>query len=228
MAQQQLYFGVGGTGLSSWITNVSNYGLKFNMDYKNITIGGSGNVNVGFDFNKHIGLKLEVGYAKIGQDLTKDTQVTPDTVYTRKVQLHYLQIPLMFKYRTGGEVAKFYLMFGPQFNFLLNAKQTYTKNGATFGDKVPGNWSKPTIIGESTITDRYSSLDVMGRIDLGVDFTLAKHLLINFGVTMAYGLLDINGTDWRMNNKDGNYSASHNVYAGVNFGVCYVLPMGSK
>ena len=223
MSQKQLYFGLAGTGLSSVITNQNNYGLPFEMDYK-FTMGGSGNVNVGFDFNKNVGLKLEIGYAKLGQKY-QDTYM--DTVYTRNVKLNYLQIPLMFKFRTGGDVAKFYVMAGPQFNLLLSASQKYYKNESMFNDTLNYlEWNKPVLIGEETITDRYTSLDIMGRLDLGVDITVAKNLFLNVGLTMAYGFMDINATDWHIKDHTGNYNPSHNLYAGINFGVNYVLPIG--
>jgi hypothetical protein len=224
MAQKQLYFGLAGTGLGSFITNQNNYGLPFEMDYT-LTFGGSGNVNIGFDFNNNIGIKTEIGYAKLGQNYN-DTY--NDTVYTRKIKLNYLQIPLLFKYRVGSDVVKFYAMAGPQFNILLLASQKYLKNESNFDETVPGNWTKPTLIGESTITDRYNSLDILGRLDAGVDIVLATNLFLNVGFTVAYGFMDINATDWQMNDKTGSYDPSHNIYGGINFGINYVLPVGSK
>jgi hypothetical protein len=223
-AQKQLYFGLAGTGLSSAITNQNNYGLPFEMDYT-VTFGGGGNVNIGFDFNKSIGLKMEIGFAKLGQNYGDTYQ---DTVYTRKIKLNYLQIPLMFKFRTGGDVAKFYVMAGPQFNLLLSASQKYLKNEDYWNDPIHGSWTKPTLIGEKTITDRYNSLDIMARLDLGVDIQVATNLLLNVGLTMSYGLMDINATDWQIADHTGNYNPSHNVYGGINFGINYLLPIGSK
>jgi hypothetical protein len=226
MSQKQLYFGLAGSGLSSVITNQNNYGLPFEMDYK-VTFGGSGNVNMGFDFNNHMGLKLEIGFAKLGQNY-QDTY--KDTVYSRNIKLNYLQIPLMFKYRTGSDVVKFYVMAGPQFNILLSASQKYLKNEDYFDEPVtPENWTKPIVIGEKTITDRYNSLDIMGRLDVGVDIAVTSNLFLNVGMTMAYGFMDINATDWQIPDHSSNtYNPSHNIYGGINFGINYVLPLGAK
>lgn len=224
MSQKQLYFGLAGTALSSGIINQNNYGLPFEMDYA-VTTGGSGNVNVGFDFNKHAGLKLEIGWAKLGQ---KYKDLYRDTVYTRNIKLNYLQIPLMFKYRTGGSVAKFYFMVGPQFNFLLSATQVYLKGNNAYNDTVPLTWNLPTKIGESTITNRYKSFDILGRLDLGVDIMLGKSLFLNLGLSFAYGFTDINATDWQIKDHTGNYNPSHNAYGGFNVGINYVLPVGGK
>ncbi len=225
MSQKQVYFGVSGTWLSSVIINQNNYGLPFEMDYK-LAFGTSANVNIGFDFSKHAGLKLEIGYAKLGQ---KYQDTYKDTTYTRDINLNYLQIPLLFKYRTGGNVAKFYLMVGPQFNFLLSATQKYYKYDEIFSENfTPTGITKPILIGQETITDRYNSFDIMGRLDLGVDIIIVKHLLLNIGVTMAYGFTDINATDFQIKDHTGNYNPSHNAYAGFNVGVNYLLPFGSK
>jgi opacity protein-like surface antigen len=221
MAQKQLYFGLAGAGFSSFITHQNNYGLPFKMDYS-LTFGGSGNVNIGFDFSDQFGLKLEIGFAKLGQNY-KDTY--NNDLYSRNIKLNYMQFPLLFKYRVGSEDVKFYAMAGPQLNYLLSASQKYLKNEANYDETVPGNWEKPVLIGESTITDRYNSLDVMVRVDFGVDIQVATNLFLNAGITTAYGLLDINATDWQQ--FDG-YTPSHNLYGGINFGINYTLPIGSK
>jgi hypothetical protein len=224
IAQKQLYFGAQGTGLSTWMTNPQNYGRP-DMDYV-ATFGGAGNVNIGFDFNKHIGLLLQVGYAKLGQKF-KDTQVVNDTTYSyaRNIKLNYLQIPLMFKFRSGGETARFYLMAGPQFDFLLSANQTYYKNDLPFDEQFHNpNTNEWVKIGEETITDRFMSFDIFARLDLGVDITVAKNLFINTGLSFAYGLTDINSTDYRnIVDSDGNYNPCHNVAVGFNVGINYCL-----
>jgi hypothetical protein len=213
---QNLYIGAGGTWMSTWVTNQNNYGYS-EMDYKT-TFGLAGNFNLGYEFNKHIGLKMEIGYAKLGQSY-KD-QIA-DSVYSRIVKLNYLQIPLLFKYRTGGEVARFYLLVGPQFNFLLSANQTYLMNGdaddRTFQD-LKNNTHK---VSEENIKDRYTSYDIFARIDFGVDITLVKNLILNAGLSMGYGLTDINATDYRIKDTSGNYNPSHNIFGGFNVGLCY-------
>ena len=65
LAQKGLYFGIAGTVQSTWITNQENYGLH-PLDY-NSTFGGSGNLNIGYDFTNHLGIKIEIGYGKFGQ-----------------------------------------------------------------------------------------------------------------------------------------------------------------
>jgi opacity protein-like surface antigen len=223
VAQKQLYFGLQGTGLSTWVTNAQNYGRP-DMDYV-ATFGGGGNVTIGYDFSKNIGLQLQFGYEKLGQKF-KDTQVKNDTTYqyTRNIKLNYLQLPLLFKYRTNGEAARFYVMVGPQFNFLLSANQTYYKNDVKIEDQyqnpITSEWVK---LGEEDITTYYTSYDIFARLDFGADITVAKNLFITTGISLAYGLTDINATDWRNKNSSGDYNPSHNIAIGFNVGINYCL-----
>jgi hypothetical protein len=218
MSQKQLYLGAGFTGMSTWITNENNYGRP-SMDYE-VTFGGSGNFNIGYDFSKNIGLKMEVGYSRLGQNFKDNVN---DTLYSRHLQLNYLQIPLLFKFKTSGQVARFYFLVGPQFGFLLSAKQTYLKNGDPDEMNVKDMKNNTHKISEETITSRFNSYDIFARIDLGVDITLVKNLVLNAGLSMGYGLTDINATDWQIKDNSGNYNPSHNIYGGVNVGICYVF-----
>ncbi len=225
-AQKQLYIGAGGSVLNTWMTNQNNYGLLFEMDYVP-TIGGSGNIHLGFDFNQAIGLKLEVGYQMLGQ---RYSDTYKDTAYTRTLTLNYIQLPLLFKYRTNGEVARFYFAIGPQFNFLMSAEQKYYKQGVINTDSVYNPINNQRIkVGEETVTGNYSSFDVMGRLDLGVDISFTPNLFLNVGATLAYGFLDVNATSMRIPDySSGTYSASHNIFGGINIGINYIFPMSGK
>jgi hypothetical protein len=224
MSQNDLYLGIGGTVQNTWITNQNNFGYT-DMDYST-TFGGSGNFFIGYDFNQHIGLKMEIGYSKLGQNSKDD--FNKDTSYVRKEKLYYLQIPLMFKYKTNGEVARFYFLVGPQLGLLLNARQTYLMNGDADDRFYYDLNNKRHLISEETITSHFNSLDIAARLDLGVDITLVKNLVLNAGLSLNYGLLDINASDWRIKNHDGNYDPSHNVYGGINVGLAYVFDFSKK
>jgi hypothetical protein len=218
LAQKGLYFGIAGSVQSTWITNQNNYGLP-PLDYAR-TFGGSVNVNIGYDFIKQLGIKIEIGYGQFGQKYTKTID---DSAYTRQVKLNYLMIPVMLKYRTGGAIAKFYVAIGPQFNMLLSANQSYLVDGNTFMDTVKTLSGKPFAIGQSGIKDRFASMDIFARLDFGVDITLIKHLMIEVGIKLGYGLDDLNATDYRLKDNTGNYHASHDLAGGLTIGINYRL-----
>jgi hypothetical protein len=50
LAQKGLYFGIAGSAQSTWITYQINYGLP-PLHYAP-TVGGSGNINIGYNFMK--------------------------------------------------------------------------------------------------------------------------------------------------------------------------------
>ena len=219
LAQKGFYFGLAGTIQSTWITNQNNYGFS-EMDYKS-TFGGAGNLNVGYDFTNHLGLKLEIGYSKLGQKYTdsKTDSLKNNYDFSREIKMNYLTIPILFKYRTGGAIAKFYVALGPQFNMLLSAKQTYTVNGMPIVAEqktVSGNTFQ---IGQEDIKERYSSMDIVARVDLGLEITLVKFLMLDVGATFGYGLMDLNATDYRLKDSTGNYHPSHNAFGGLTLGL---------
>jgi len=216
IAQKGLYFGVAGTIQSTWITNQNNYGLP-EMDYQT-TFGGAANLNVGFDFTNNLGIKIEFGYGKFGQ---KYTDTKGDSVFSREIKLNHLMIPVLFKYRVGGSIVKFYLAIGPQFDFLLSAKQNYLLNGAMYDTTLESVSGEKFTVGKEEIKERFSSTDIFARMDLGLDITIVRHLLIEFGVKVGYGLMDLNTTDYHLKDHSGSYHPSHNVFGGLTLGLNY-------
>jgi len=218
IAQKGLYFGIAGTVQDTWMTNQNNYG-RSPLDYQP-TFGGSGNINIGFDFTNHLGIKVELGYGQFGQEYKK---TITDSAFTRNVKMNYFMLPVMLKYRTGGALAKFYIAVGPQFDFLLSAKQSYLLNGKAFLDTIQDLSGKSFIAGDEGIKDRFASMDVLARLDLGVEITIVKKLMIDLGVKLGYGLMDLNDTDFRIKDNDGNYKATHIVTGGLTLGINYRL-----
>jgi hypothetical protein len=221
VAQKQLYFGGGGTGISTWFINQNNYGYK-DLDIKASFSYGL-NANAGFDFNKNLGIKLELGFQKLGQNYIKDVA---DTSFTRNIGLNYFQLPLLFKFRTGGDVVKFMAALGPQFDFLLSAKQKYfytlkdIDGEYDYDTPIPGT---SELISEADITHRFNSVDIQARVDLGVEIFVVKNLFIDAAFSFTYGLTDIIAPDYQFEDVDGNYNPVHNAYVGLNVGINYCL-----
>jgi len=224
-SQKQLYFGAGGTGMSTWFINQNTYDSAIiDWDVKS-TFSYGINANVGFDFNKNLGVKLEFGYARLGQNYT-DTY-NADTSLQKNISLRYFQLPVLFKFRSSGEVAKFMFAIGPQFEFLMSAKQNVYVN-----DVETSEWGSEYVVPGTTenvytedIKNRFNSMDIMARLDLGVEIVVIENLFIDVALSFAYGLTDINAPDYQDVNHEGNYDPMHNAYGGLNIGVNYVLPL---
>jgi len=216
IAQKHFYVGVAGLLSTTWVTNQDIYG-QAPLDYS-FTTGYGGNLSIGYDFSNTIGLKTELGFGTLGQKYTKKIN---DTSIRRQVKLNYLHVPLLLKVRAGGETAQFYLLIGPEFSFLMSANQTYTKGGVPAPPFYNDEINDTIDVSKSDIKERFASMDIFARLDLGADVYLIKNLFLNIGLTFDYGLMDINGSAWRVKDNDGNYNPSHNVYGGLNLGINY-------
>jgi hypothetical protein len=224
-AQKGFYLGVAGNFSTSYIMNQNIYGLVA-LKEEVITSGLGANLSIGYDFPTTIGLKTEVGFGTIGQKYKPKNQGDTTTI-DRRIKLNYLNVPLLLKIRAGGKIAQFYLLVGPQFSFLMSANQDYTIGGKPYPDidvRINNNDTITNIVvdrAKKDVKDRYSSMDIFARLDLGADIYLIPKLFLNVGVSFNYGLTDINASDWRLNDVDGNYNASHNVYGKLNIGINY-------
>ena len=231
MFAQHFYIGVNGAVNSTWITNVKNDSMP-DMNYKS-TIHPSFGLNIGYQFNEHLALVLMPGYGILGQKLedsyTSDTIIAKSTTnpneFARDIKLTYFQIPLLFKYTVGGQVTKFFVAVGPQFNMLMSAKQTFTKNGSTWHEQFLNRTSgKIEYRDTEDIKDHYNSMDIQARLDFGLEFMVAKKLMIDAGLNLGYSLMDINASDWKVTKKASeSYTASHNLVGGFTVGVNYVF-----
>jgi hypothetical protein len=171
-----------------------------------------------YNLNDNFGVWLELNKATLGQkfeDVAKSI--------TREIKMNYLAIPIMAKYTSGGDVARFHFMLGPELAFLTKATQEYKKGDVNFPGQRNNLDGKIFVIAAEDIKDRYIKMDFMLAFDIGADFSLSKNLILNTGVRANYGFRDINAKAYRMTNAASEYSASHNAYFGLQVGVSYFL-----
>ena len=158
-------------------------------------------VEAGYGFIDAVGVQAELNFATLGQSATGTS--TGGASVSRKIDLNYVEIPLLVKLRTPGEVAHYYFMAGPQFNFLSSATIT--------DDKVP------------TVADaksHFKSTDVGVMFDTGLEIEVSK-LFFNLGLRAYYGLSDPNATAYQLASSASDYKASHNFSGGLNLGAHY-------
>lgn len=218
----ELILGVGGSLSSTWIMNQNFYGEpELNYAPK---IGTAVSFNLGYNFTENLSLMTEIQYSKQGQKY-EDKQVMEGVKYDalRDITLTYLNIPLFIKYAFGTSATKFRFMLGPQLGKLLKATQTYTRNGKTIGSyatDLDGNTFKTDA---GVITERFETYDVAIVLDVGADIHLSDKFFISPGFRMNYGFMDINAEAYRIKDLDGEYSPSHNIWAGLNISICYKI-----
>ena len=216
-AQKGFNIGLGANYNATFIINQNIYGGSPELDYERTT-SFAYNLGIGYNFFNWLGIKAEVGMTPMGQQYYNHDDIPS---ITRNVKLSYITVPVMAHFSFGGKVFRFYANAGPQFAFLTKASQEYLKNGQPL-PKFYNPQTKDSIdVSQTDIKNRYQSMDIMARIDFGLDIIIINHIGINLGLSGAYGLTDINASDWRMNNNKGEYKPSHNCYAGFNFGLRY-------
>lgn len=206
-AQKGLDIGLDGAANLIFVINQNNYG-RTELEYAP-TSGFAGGISVGYNFDKHFGIQIEGWHVMEGQHYKLSTISGVDI--TRKLDLMYNQIPLLFKYSGGGDFGtRFYFMFGPQLGFLQSAHETIQGSG-------PDNENR------LDITSRFQKTDVGLVLDLGSDFNITHRIYMSAGLRFNYGLNDINAPAWRIRNHDGNYGPSQNAYGGVHIGLHYMI-----
>ena len=216
-SQKGYGFGINGSINTVWITNQNMYGdAEINHAVK---VAPEFNLTGGYNFIDNLGLWIDLGYAKLGQNYS-GTQGTSNTV--RDINLNYFNIPILVKVVAGGE-SKFHLLIGPKFAFLMSANQTYTRDGAPYTDYIYNLSGVKFNKGATDITDRYVGSDIFLMMDLGADIYVSENLYLNVGLTLNYGLKVIDAPDYRIDNVHGTYDNNHNAVIGLNIGLNYMF-----
>ena len=218
----ELILGVGGSLTNTWIMNQNFYGEpELNYAPK---MGYGGSFQLGYNFTENISVLAEIHYSFQGQKY-EDKQVMEGIKYDalRDISLTYLNIPLFFKYAFGTSNTKFRFLLGPQLGKLLEATQTYTRNGKTLGTVATDLDGKTFVTDEKTITDRFIKYDIGLALDVGADIHLSDKFYISPGFRLNYGFKDINAEPYRINDLDGEYSPSHNVWGGLFISINYKI-----
>ena len=215
--------GVDGSFNSTWIAYPNAYGVEdfdnTKLKYYKPSYGDDFSLSIGQNFVDVLGIKAEIGYSTQNQDYDNSKANS-----TRDLKLNYFQIPVMLRLSTHGQHVMYHLMFGPQFGILSSAKQTNVTDKGK--DTTVTNYANVVVYkpGMNSITDRYNKLDILGVVDLGCDIYLTDKLLLNVGIRLHASFKDINSSDWQYQNSPGfSYSASRNLYGGINVGLTYAL-----
>lgn len=237
-SQDGVFIGIDGSYNYVSIINQNNYGIKKmnNTDDKKdyeIFLG----VHLGYKFNFRHQLRLQYLNYSINQD--QDLQYSHNQYY-KFTRLNYNGVALIYRYTTGAyqmdnEGFKFYLEAGPMYSFLNDGILTHIKNGleADFQEFYIEAQDNPNqeVLSEREIDNPdlknpatfYKPTDILAYAGLGMQLFLGNRAFLSLGLHGAYSLLDINAENWQLNNSEGDYLKSGNMYLGLDLSLSFFL-----
>ncbi|HWJ26299.1 MAG TPA: outer membrane beta-barrel protein [Flavisolibacter sp.] len=166
---------------------------------KKATFNTNFGIGAGYDFNKNIGVALDVLYSLQGQRYT-----TNDVEVNQKV--NYIKVPVYFTYNTDpSKPVSFIAKVGPQVSFLTGSK---------LADK-DGN----DIVSDTK--DAYKSATFGGAAGAGVQFKLSSNLFLNTNVRFDYDFT--NAEDDSYISYPQGRAKTYNMTTGLEVGLKYVL-----
>ena len=203
--------------------------------------------NFGVDLGKKVGLSLEAIKSNQGQiyqiiDAAKSVQGE------RKIDLSYLQLPMLFKFMSGGSAgtrANFNL--GPQLSILTAATESVQAKAGTYeipegtdfasiqtefptavdnGDgtyNLPADMPSRDVLTKKANDFRNSEFSIAAAF--GLDIDLSKHLFLTTQVRANYSITDMRNGDVIDEIKGGGnpFGRRANLLVGMQIGVHYML-----
>lgn len=229
---QQIHIGLTTAGNATFVLDKGlSEDPRYNSTYtfKMAPIG----FNFGVDFGKTFGLSLESILSKQGQ-IYELIDAAEKVKGERKIDLEYLQIPLLLRFMGGGNSgARANFNLGPQISLLTKAVEsiqaqqgTYTiPEGVTFEQiqqelaSSPADYDKIQQIDENTyqVTEDLSPKNLLTKeannfknsefqiaASFGLDIDLSRHLYLSTQIRANYSLTDMRNGDVIDAIKNGN------------------------
>jgi hypothetical protein len=205
--------------------------------------------NFGVDLGKKFGLSLEGIKSKQGQ-IYEMIDAYDKIKGQRKISLDYLQLPMMFRFMSGGNGgARGNFNFGPQLSLLTDARETIEAQAGQYkipegvdfesiqqefpsavnnGDgtyQLPENFPSQDIMTKKANDFKNSEFSIAGAF--GLDIDLSKHLYLTTQVRATYSLTDMRNGDVIEKIKSGDsadiFGQRANLLVGVQLGLHYMF-----
>ena len=203
-SQAQLWhYGLVGGPSSTWLlnNNVSNIGSELNYAS---SMSGCIGLSLTHNFIEKVGIEIDLIYAGHNQKYTGTiNSVTPLSTftlsYTDNMKTRYFDIPVLLHL---GKSNGFYFEVGPQFSFLMGAKEDLTLTP-----------SDPTIeYTDKDFKSDFNSFVFAADIGFGYNVTLSGLLSLNLGLRFGYGVTDAVKT-FPQSDFDVNSNIDHSLPA---------------
>lgn len=237
---QELKVGLGGGIYSTWLVNKNVSDQGDDLDFA-ATFGGQLGVEMQYYFKDNLGLSFGLLYTGHNQKYSGD--YGNNVSYEAKTKLRYLDIPILL--RMGGGSKGAYFEFGPQFGFLMSAKDE-VKGSPANSNEFYDDYS------DQNRKDNFKSSNMAFILGFGVDIDASENVIITTGLRLGYGFSDVtkeyseaeaailaaqgpNGAigfstynaHIKQNDSGGDsfkYASTNRAFGGLHLGVLFKLP----
>jgi hypothetical protein len=203
--------------------------------------------NFGVDLGRKFGLQLESIISNQGQ-IYNVINTAKEIAGTRKIDLQYVNIPLLMKFSGGGSGGvRGNFNFGPQLAIMTKGIETLTTEagqfeipeGVDFNDIAQdypsainngdGTYTLPQDIPTRALLEKelneFKEAEFQLAAAFGLDIDLSKHLYLTTQVRANYSFTDMRNEDIINSLKDGDFSeifgGRANFMVGVQIGLHY-------
>lgn len=198
----------------------------------------------GWDIGNKFGLQLESILSNQDQ-IFEIVNAAEQAIGERKLDMKYLQMPLMMKFMGGGgSGVRGNFNIGPQLSVLLDAVESVQHDGGTFTmpddpnfelppgavDNGDGTYTAPAMPSTDVYTKAagdFANTQFQIAAAFGLDIDLSKHLFLTTQVRMNYSITDMRNQDVFDAIANGSaqdvVSSSANVAIGAQIGLHFVF-----
>jgi hypothetical protein len=215
------------------------------LTYKFAPIG----LTFGIDLGRKFGLSLEGIKSKQGQ-VYEMIDAAEKIKGKRSIDLSYLQLPMFFKFMSGGNGgARANFNIGPQLSLLTDARESIQAEAGTFAMPEGVDFESikaefPTAVenqdGTYTLPANVPSRDILSKKAndfkntefsiagaFGLDIDLSKHLFLTTQIRATYSLTDMRNGDVIEKIKSGDsadiFGQRANLLVGAQLGLHYMF-----
>lgn len=224
------------------VTGLNNTWIKFDNEEKNnehyqykttfkwAPIG----LALGYKFNDRHDLLAEAYVSRQGQhyDLVARGDGSGEVIGEKRLDLTYLQVPLLWKY-SSGDATRFNVHFGGQVGFLLRGEEVneITRSGGMDRNDRPIPTGTTLLAskkgGDNQAFDNYGKFNTVDPslvLGFGLEKDLTDNLYLSGNLRFNYGFADIRAGETVVDKTTGDkYILRYNIFGGAQVGLHYIL-----
>ena len=202
---------------TSWILKQNTYGGFENkkLAYK-LSFGHSYGLALGYTFPGRLGVQVEYHFQSTGGQ--KYSDVVYKTTVNREVNLEYMLIPVIVKYRIGRVLSTtkvpvlLSINGGVQYGILRSAGSKV--NEQSLVENISSN-------SQNDISERFNKTDLGLLLEVESDTYLSRKVFLSLSARGSVSVSDINAAAWKL--TDSGYKSSQNMLLGAVIGLHYFI-----